>query len=95
MVDLFFIAVPVVAVVMLIVFILLPRYGPHYKSRLTCPDCKKQFTFHWIPGGSFIAMRSGKLRRLKCPYCHHQAIYNIVAARIRKNNPQNKPPNHF
>ena len=86
MVDLYIIVI-IIGIAIIIGLYLLPRYGPHYRSRLTCPDCKKQFTYHWIPGGSFLSMRSGKLRRLKCPYCQKRSLYNIVAYRIKKNKP--------
>jgi DNA-directed RNA polymerase subunit RPC12/RpoP len=84
MVDLFLITVILVGMISILILFLLPRYGPHYRSRLTCPKCKKEFTFHWLPGGSFLSFRSGKLRRLRCPYCHEHAMYNITATRIRK-----------
>jgi len=83
MVDLYVVVILVGLALMAVLF-LLPRYGPHYRSRLICPDCKKQFTYHWIPGGSLLSLRSGKLRRLKCPYCRRQSLYNVVAARIQK-----------
>ena len=39
----------VVTAVFIAIFMLLPRYGPHAISRLTCPKCKKQFNYHWVP----------------------------------------------
>ncbi|NLE06712.1 MAG: hypothetical protein GX638_18170 [Crenarchaeota archaeon] len=86
-------AVILVGIILIIVLYLLPRYGPHYRSKLTCPDCNRQFTYHWIPGGSFLALRSGKMRKLKCPYCHKQSLYDVITNRIRKpkkNKPKNK-----
>jgi uncharacterized Zn-finger protein len=84
MVDLFFVYVIAVAAVFIVVFMLLPRYGPHAVSRLTCPNCKKKFNYHWVPGASFISLYRGNTRRLKCPYCHVKASYNIGTTRLTK-----------
>ena len=84
MVDLLVIYIVVTAVVFIVVFMLLPRYGPHAVSRLTCPDCKKQFNYHWVPGASFISLYRGNMRRLKCPYCHEKSTYNIAMTRLNK-----------
>jgi len=87
MVDLFLIAVPVIVVGFTTLFILLPRYGPHYTSRLTCPNCKKQFNYHWIPGATFTSLRYGNKRRLHCPYCHQQSTFEVAKTRISKAKP--------
>jgi DNA-directed RNA polymerase subunit RPC12/RpoP len=72
-----------VAIGFVIIFILLPRYGPHYTSRLTCPNCKKTFNFHWIPGATITSLIRRNYRDLKCPYCHRKATYDIGATRTR------------
>jgi hypothetical protein len=90
MVDFLLIAVPVIVVLFTILFILLPRYGPHYTSRLKCPHCGKQFNYHWIPGATYTSLRYGNRRHLRCPYCHQQATYNIASTRIAKTK-QTKP----
>jgi hypothetical protein len=87
MVDILLIAIPVIVVLFTILFILLPRYGPHYTSRLTCPRCKKQFNYHWIPGATFTSLRYGNKRHLKCPYCHQPAVYDITRTRVAKPKP--------
>ena len=84
MVDLFIVYVVAVAAVFVVVFLLLPRYGPHTVSRLTCPKCKKKFDYHWVPGASFMSIYRGNTRRLKCPYCHQVATYNIAVTRLSK-----------
>ncbi|MCW4010553.1 MAG: hypothetical protein NWF05_08035 [Candidatus Bathyarchaeota archaeon] len=85
MVDLtLVIALPVIMVLFVVLFILLPRYGPHYTSRLKCPRCKKQFNYHWVPGATLTSLRYGNRRRLKCPYCGQEAIYNIATTRVSK-----------
>ena len=84
MVDLLLIYVVIVAAVFIVVFLLLPRYGPHAVSRLTCPHCKGQFNYHWVPGASFISLYRGNMRRLKCPYSHEVASYNIAVTRLSK-----------
>ena len=84
MVDLLLIYVVVTAAVFVIIFMLLPRYGPHAISRLTCPKCKKQFNYHWVPGASFISLYRGNTRRLKCPYCHTVSTFNVVTTRLSK-----------
>lgn len=87
MVDFLFIAVPVILILGTILFILLPRYGPHYTSRLTCPNCKKHFNYHWVPGASYLSLRYGNSRKLQCPYCHQKAKYNIAKTRVAKTKP--------
>jgi len=84
MVDLLLIYVIITAIVFIVVFMLLPRYGPHAVSRLTCSKCKKQFNYHWVPGASFISLYRGNTRRLKCPYCHEVSKYNIAMTRLSK-----------
>ena len=84
MVDLLLIYIVFTAAVFIVVFMLLPRYGPHAVSRLTCPKCKRQFNYHWVPGASFISIYRGNTRRLKCPYCHEVTTYNIATTRLNK-----------
>ncbi len=71
-----------VAIGFVILFILLPRYGPHYISRLTCPNCRKSFNFHWIPGATITSIIRRNYRVLKCPYCHLKSTYDIGATRV-------------
>ncbi|MGD6810939.1 MAG: hypothetical protein ACQCN3_14670 [Candidatus Bathyarchaeia archaeon] len=87
--DTIYILMPVVVIGFVILFILLPRYGPHYKSRLVCPNCKKVFNFHWIPGATLTSLRYGNRRRLKCPYCHQVNTFDIAKTRVSQ--PKNKP----
>jgi hypothetical protein len=72
-----------------ILFVLLPRYGPHYISRLTCPNCRKTFNFHWVPGATITSLVYRGRRQLKCPYCHVKSTYDIMTTRVRK--PRNTP----
>jgi hypothetical protein len=72
-----------------ILFVLLPRYGPHYVSRLTCPNCRKTFNFHWVPGATITSLVYRGRRQLKCPYCHVKSTYDIMTTRVRK--PKNTP----
>jgi phage FluMu protein Com len=67
-----------------ILFILLPRYGPHYTSKLVCPNCKKAFNFHWIPGATLTSLRYGNRRRLKCPYCSQVNTFDIASTRVKQ-----------
>jgi transposase-like protein len=84
MVDLLLIAVPIIVIAFTIFFILLPRYGPHYTSRLKCPKCGKQFNYHWIPGATFTSLRYGNKRHLRCPYCHQVSIFDIAKTRVSR-----------
>ncbi|MCW4028559.1 MAG: hypothetical protein NWE92_02785 [Candidatus Bathyarchaeota archaeon] len=81
----------VVAIGFIILFFVLPRWGPHYTSRLTCPNCKKTFNFHWIPGATITSIMNRNHRKLKCPYCHIQNNYEIAATRVRTAKPTKKP----
>ncbi|MCW3983286.1 MAG: hypothetical protein NWE96_04745 [Candidatus Bathyarchaeota archaeon] len=71
-----------VAIGFVLLFFILPRYGPHYTSRLTCPNCKKSFNFHWIPGATITSLIRRNYRDLKCPYCHIKSTYDIAATRL-------------
>ena len=84
MLEVLIIYVIAIAAVFIVIFMLLPRYGPHAVSRLTCPKCKRQFNYHWVPGASFISIYRGNTRRLRCPYCHEVAHYNIATTRLSK-----------
>ena len=92
MVDFLLVAVPVIIVLGSVLFILLPRYGPHYTSRLKCPKCGKQFNYHWIPGATYTSLRYGNKRHLNCPYCHQKAIYDIARTRVSKPKPAKPVP---
>jgi hypothetical protein len=72
----------VAVVVAVILYVVVPRYGPHYTSRLTCPNCKETFDYNWVPGGSFSAVRLGKSRYLSCPRCGKWSIFDIMATRV-------------
>jgi DNA-directed RNA polymerase subunit RPC12/RpoP len=85
--SLLLIALPIIVVLFTVLFILLPRYGPHYTSRLKCPRCGKQFNYHWVPGATLMSLRYGNHRRLKCPYCGQQAIYDLAKTRVTKPKP--------
>jgi hypothetical protein len=71
----------IVGIGFLVLMILLPRYGPHYISKLTCPSCRKTFNFHWIPGATITSLIRRNYRVLKCPYCHVKSTYDIMATR--------------
>ncbi len=91
MMYLFIIAIPVVVIgIAVVLYILFPRFGPHYTSKLTCPKCGKTFDYNWVPGGSFTAVRLGRKRYLSCPHCHEWSIYDIKSTRTRK--AQSPPP---
>jgi hypothetical protein len=73
-----------VAIGFVVLFVLLPRYGPHYTSRLTCPNCRKSFNFHWVPGATITSLVYRGRRSLKCPYCHVKSTYDIMSTRVSK-----------
>ncbi len=73
-----------VAIGFIVLFVLLPRYGPHYTSRLICPNCRKAFNFHWVPGATITSIIQRGKRNLKCPYCHVKSNYDIMATRVAK-----------
>ncbi|MGE5555276.1 MAG: hypothetical protein ACM3UY_03285 [Methanocella sp.] len=72
----------ITAIGFVILMFLLPRYGPHYTSKLTCPRCHKSFNFHWVPGATITSLIRRNYRVLKCPYCHTKATYDIGATRV-------------
>jgi len=82
--DLLSVLFLITAIGFVLLFILLPRYGPHYISRLNCPNCKKIFNFHWIPGATLTSIINRNTRQLKCPYCHIKSTYNIASTRVIK-----------
>jgi hypothetical protein len=81
----------VVAIGFVVLFILLPRFGPHYTSRLTCPNCRKSFNFHWVPGATISSLIYRGNRSLKCPYCHVKSNYDIMNTRVAKQKKAAKP----
>ncbi|MCL5876657.1 MAG: hypothetical protein M1540_02460 [Candidatus Bathyarchaeota archaeon] len=78
----------IVAIGFLVLFFVLPRYGPHYTSRLTCPNCRKSFNFHWIPGATITSLFRRNYRDLKCPYCHIKSTYDIASTRVSTPKPK-------
>jgi hypothetical protein len=90
-IDLLYVMFLVVAIGFVALFVLLPRYGPHYTSRLICPHCKKTFNFHWIPGATITSIVYRGRRPLKCPYCHIKSTYDIMTTRVRKAKATAKP----
>ncbi len=89
LVDPLYIGFFVVAIAFLLLFFVLPRWGPHYVSKLTCPNCKQSFNFHWIPGATITSIIYRGSRNLKCPYCHYKSKYDIMSTRVSK--PKNIP----
>ena len=83
MLDLLSILFIIVAIGFIVLLVLLPRYGPHYSSRLTCPNCRRSFNFHWIPGATITSIVYKGRRNLKCPYCHVKSNYDIMNTRVR------------
>jgi hypothetical protein len=76
--------IAVVAVAVL--YLVFPHVkGFHYTSRLTCPKCRQQFDYNWVPGGSFTSARLGYERYLRCPHCGQLSIFDIFSTRIKKN----------
>ncbi|MDR2203456.1 MAG: hypothetical protein LBE76_04015 [Nitrososphaerota archaeon] len=83
-IELVYVLTPIVVIGFFVFFILLPRYGPHYTSRLICPNCRKAFNFHWVLGATLTSLRFGNNRRLKCPYCGQVNTFNITSTRVSK-----------
>ena len=81
----------IAAIGFVVLFVLLPRYGPHYTSRLTCPNCRKSFNFHWVPGATITSLIYRGRRNLKCPYCHVKSSYEIMSTRVSKAKVVKKP----
>ncbi|MDR0372928.1 MAG: hypothetical protein LBI79_05155 [Nitrososphaerota archaeon] len=75
------------AIGFVLLFFLLPRYGPHYTSKLMCPSCHKSFNFHWIPGATIASLIQRNYRVLKCPYCHKKSTFDVAATRVRTARP--------
>jgi phage FluMu protein Com len=82
--DFIYVLVSFVVIGFFVFFILLPRYGPHYVSKLFCPICKRGFNFHWVPGATLTSLRYGNRRRLKCPYCGQVNTFDIASTRVSK-----------
>ena len=74
------VAIPAVVIAVLVV---LPRFGPHYTSRLTCPRCSKTFDYRWVPGASLTAVRLGPTRFMRCPLCHQWSDFDIASTRVQ------------
>ena len=72
-----------IAVILVSIYLAAPRFGPHYTSRLTCPKCGKTFDYHWLPGGSFSALRLGTVRYMRCEVCRKWSTFNIVSTIVK------------
>jgi hypothetical protein len=81
----------IAAIGFVVLFVLLPRYGPHYTSRLICPNCRKSFNFHWVPGATITSLVYRNRRNLKCPYCHLKSSYDIMSTRVTTPKSPKKP----
>ncbi|MDG6906176.1 MAG: hypothetical protein JRN20_10375 [Nitrososphaerota archaeon] len=74
------IVAPIFLVVVLVaIYLAMPRFGPHYTSRLKCPKCGKEFDYDWLPGGSFTAVRLGTKRYMSCPLCKKWSTFDILS----------------
>lgn len=74
-------AIVVGVALVLYVFAMRTRY--HYTSALACPKCGKGFEYKWVPGASFSAVRLGKDRYLRCPFCHGWSTYDVFDTRVQ------------
>lgn len=54
------------------------------RSRLTCPECHREFDYDWVPGGSFTAVRLGTGRYMACPLCQKWSYFNIYNTMITR-----------
>jgi DNA-directed RNA polymerase subunit RPC12/RpoP len=76
----------IAVVVVVVMYLVFPHVkGLHYTSRLTCPKCRQQFDYNWVPGGSFTSARLGYERYLRCPHCGQRSIFDIFSTRTKKN----------
>ena len=66
------------AVILVAIYLAVPKFGLHYTSRLTCPKCGKTFDYEWLPGGSFTALRLGTKRYMRCPLCKKWSLFDVV-----------------
>ncbi len=48
------------------------------ETKVTCPKCKQSFEYEFIPGGSFISVRFGRFRYMKCRMCGRWALFDIT-----------------
>lgn len=73
----------VIAIALSAIYLIFPKAkGLHYASRLAYPKCRSEFEYAWLPGGSFTAVRLGKLRYMRCPKCKRWSWFNIWSTRI-------------
>ena len=61
--------------------------GIFQRSRLTCLKCGTTFDYDWFPGGSFTAVRLGKVRYMSCPVCHRWSTFNIYDTMVARTPP--------
>jgi len=82
--ELMIILAPItIGVILVAIYLAAPRFGPHYTSRLTCPKCGKTFDYHWLPGGSFSAIRLGTKRYMRCEICKKWSTFSIVSTIVK------------
>ena len=85
------IIVIVVAIAAIVITYAFPKIkGLHYVSKITCPKCHREFEYHWIPGGSFSAVRLGKYRYMSCPKCHKWSLFDVWTTRVKDSGMENR-----
>lgn len=57
------------------------------RSHLTCPKCRREFDYDWVPGASFTSVRLVKGRYMACPLCHRWSYFDICAAMVARTLP--------
>jgi predicted nucleic-acid-binding Zn-ribbon protein len=54
------------------------------RSKLKCPKCNQEFEYSWIPMVSFLSIRWGKKRYMRCPKCHSFSWFLIYGTQESK-----------
>ena len=72
-----------IIVILVAIYLAVPKLGAHYTSRLTCAKCNKTFDYEWLPGGSFTAVRLGTKRYMRCPLCKKWSLFDVVSTIVK------------
>ena len=72
-----------IIVILVAIYLAVPKLGAHYTSRLTCAKCNKTFDYEWLPGGSFTAVRLGTKRYMRCPLFKKWSLFDVVSTIVK------------
>lgn len=54
------------------------------RAHLTCPKCRQEFDYDFIPGASVTAIRLAGRHYMACPLCHRWSLFPVAAGVVQE-----------